>query len=62
MPRRLILSCTERPGDVAIEVKRAAKIRTKELRSLKTFAKDYPMASLYIGGETTIYIDDINLN
>jgi len=58
------LSCTERPGDVAIKVKRAAKIRTKELRSLKTFAKDYPMASLYMfyGGETTIYIDDINLN
>ena len=58
------MSCTERPGDVAIKVKRAAKIRTKELRSLKTFAKDYPMASLYMfyGGETTIYIDDINLN
>lgn len=50
-------------GIIAIEVKRAAKIRTKELRSLKVFGKDYPMASLYMfyGGETTMYIDDITL-
>ncbi len=50
-------------GIIAIEVKRAAKIRTKELRGLKAFGKDYPMASLYMfyGGETTMYIDDIIL-
>ena len=50
-------------GIIAIEVKRAAKIRTKELRGLKAFGKDYPMASLYMfyGGETTMYIDDITL-
>ena len=50
-------------GIIAIEVKRAAKIRRKELRGLRAFAKDYPMASLYMfyGGETTLYIDDITL-
>ncbi len=50
-------------GIIAIEVKRAAKIRTKELRGLKAFAKDYPMASLYMfyGGEITMYIDGITL-
>ena len=50
-------------GIIAIEVKRAAKIRTKELRGLKAFGKDYPMASLYMfyGGETTMYIDDVTL-
>jgi len=51
------------PGIIAIEVKRAAKVRTRELRGLKAFARDYPMASLYMfyGGETTLYIDDITL-
>ncbi|MCK5681768.1 ATP-binding protein, partial [bacterium] len=33
-------------GLIAIEVKRAAKIRTKDLRGLKLFAKDYPQATL----------------
>ncbi len=50
-------------GIIAIEVKRAAKIRNKELRGLKAFGRDYPMASLYMfyGGETTMYIDNITL-
>ena len=50
-------------GIIAIEVKRAAKIRSKELRGLKAFGRDYPMASLYMfyGGETIMYIDDITL-
>ena len=50
-------------GIIAIEVKRAAKIRTRELRGLKAFARDYPMASLYMfyGGNTRMYIDDIAL-
>jgi len=50
-------------GLIGIEVKRAAKIRTKELRGLKAFAKDYPMASLYMfyGGDKKLYIDNITL-
>jgi len=50
-------------GIIAIEVKRAAKIRTKELRGLKAFGRDYPIASLYMfyGGDTRMYIDDITL-
>ena len=50
-------------GLMAIEVKRAAKIRSKELRGLKSFARDYPMASLYMfyGGDERMYIDDITL-
>lgn len=50
-------------GLVAIEVKRAAKIRNKEFKGLKAFAKDYPMASLYMfyGGETKMYVDNITL-
>ncbi len=35
-------------GIIAIEVKRAAKICSKELRGLKVFAKNYPMASRYM--------------
>ncbi len=50
-------------GIIAIEVKRAAKIRRKELRGLKAFARDYPTASLYMfyGGDTRMYLDDITL-
>ncbi len=50
-------------GIIAIEVKRAAKIRAKELRGLKAFGRDYPMASLYLfyGGDTRMYIDNITL-
>jgi len=50
-------------GLIAIEVKRAGKIRSRDLRGLKAFAQDYPMASLYIfyGGETKLFIDNITL-
>ncbi|HHB75885.1 MAG TPA: ATP-binding protein [Desulfobulbus sp.] len=50
-------------GIIALEVKRAAKIRSKELRGLKAFVRDYPMASLYMfyGGGTRMYIDGITL-
>ncbi len=50
-------------GVIAIEVKRAAKIRSKELRGLKAFGRDYPIASLYMfyGGDTRRYIDDVTL-
>ncbi|MEA2116462.1 MAG: ATP-binding protein [Thermodesulfobacteriota bacterium] len=50
-------------GLIAIEVKRAAKIRTKELRGLKAFARDYPQASLYMfyGGDRKMFIENITL-
>jgi len=50
-------------GIIAIEVKRAAKIRNNELRGLKAFARDYPMASLYLfyGGDKEMFIDNIAL-
>jgi len=50
-------------GLIAIEVKRAGKIRSRDLRGLKAFAQDYPMASLYMfyGGETKLFIDNITL-
>jgi len=50
-------------GLIAIEVKRAAKIRTKELRGLKAFARDYPQASLYLfyGGDKKMFIENITL-
>ncbi|HHL35510.1 MAG TPA: ATP-binding protein [Desulfobulbaceae bacterium] len=50
-------------GIIAIEVKRAAKIRSRDFRGLKAFGRDYPMASLYMfyGGDTKMYIDNITL-
>jgi len=51
-------------GLIAIEVKRAAKIRSKEFRGLKAFAKDYPMATklyMFYGGDTKLFIDGITL-
>ena len=50
-------------GLIAIEVKRAAKIRTKDLRGLKLFAHDYPQATLFLfyGGDKEIFVDNINL-
>ncbi len=40
-------------GIVAIEVKRAAKIRRQDLHGLKAFIHDYPMAKafLFYGGK-----------
>lgn len=50
-------------GLIAVEVKRAAKIRTKELKGLKAFARDYPQASLYMfyGGDKKMFIENITL-
>ncbi|MBU8848545.1 MAG: AAA family ATPase [Desulfobacterales bacterium] len=50
-------------GLIGIEVKRAAKIRSREFKGLKTFAKDYPMATLYMfyGGDKKKRIGDIEL-
>ncbi len=50
-------------GIIAIEVKRTARIRARDLRGLKAFARDYPMATLYLfhGGDTRSYLDGITL-
>lgn len=50
-------------GLIGIEVKRSDKIRNREFRGLKTFAKDYPMASLYLfyGGDKRRTVKDIKL-
>jgi predicted AAA+ superfamily ATPase len=50
-------------GLIAIEVKRAAKIRSKEFRGLKAFSRDYPQADLYMfyGGNREMFVDNINL-
>ena len=48
-------------GLVAIEVKRSANVHAQDLRALKEFKKDYPMARccLFYGGSTPLYFDDI---
>jgi predicted AAA+ superfamily ATPase len=50
-------------GIHAIEVKRAANIRQRELSGLKAFLKDYPMAKgyLFYGGNRRMYRDGIEL-
>ena len=50
-------------GLIAIEVKRAAKIRSRDLRGLKLFARDYPQALLFLfyGGDQEIFFDNITL-
>jgi len=48
-------------GLIGIEVKRSKKIETDDLKGLKAFQSDYPMAKLYIlyGGEKTLHFDGI---
>ncbi len=48
-------------GLIAFEIKRKRKISTKDLRGLRTFSNDYPMAKLYLlyGGEAPEYHDNI---
>jgi predicted AAA+ superfamily ATPase len=48
-------------GLMAIEVKRSKKIDSADLKSLKAFKADYPVAKLYIfyGGERRLYFDEI---
>jgi predicted AAA+ superfamily ATPase len=50
-------------GLIAIEVKRASSIRSRELSGLKTFAKDYPESTRYMfyGGKRRKFRDDIAL-
>lgn len=50
-------------GLIAIEAKRAAKIRSHDLKGLKAFSKDYPQAALYMfyGGERKLFINNIKL-
>lgn len=50
-------------GLIAIEVKRASQIRSNEFKGLKSFARDYPMACLYMfyGGKKKKTIGDIKL-
>ena len=50
-------------GLIAIEVKRPAYIRSRELSGLKTFAKDYPESTRYMfyGGKKRKFVDGINL-
>lgn len=48
-------------GLIGIEVKRGNKINSTDLKALKTFKSDYPIAKLYIfyGGSQRLYFDDI---
>jgi predicted AAA+ superfamily ATPase len=48
-------------GLIGIEVKRSKKIQTDDLKGLKAFQEDYPMAKLYLfyGGNQRLYFDDI---
>ena len=50
-------------GLVAIEVKRAAMIRQRDLSGLGAFIKDYPMARAYVfyGGDQRRYLKNIEL-
>lgn len=50
-------------GLLAIEVKASQHIHPKDLRGLKEFKKDYPMAKCYLfyGGETPLYFGDITV-
>ncbi|MFP3912356.1 MAG: ATP-binding protein [Desulfobacteraceae bacterium] len=50
-------------GLIAIEVKRSPHVHSKDLRGLKEFRKDYPMARCYLfyGGASPLYVDDITV-
>jgi predicted AAA+ superfamily ATPase len=50
-------------GLIGIEVKRSKRIDKRDLKSLKTFKLDYPVAKLYIfyGGEKNLYFNDIEV-
>lgn len=48
-------------GLIAIEVKRSKNIQSNDLKALKAFKTDYPIAKLYIfyGGSCRLYFDNI---
>jgi len=50
-------------GLVAIEIKRAQSIRKSDLKSLKLFFQDYPMANVYMlyTGDQELFIDGIKI-
>ncbi|GAB6061121.1 ATP-binding protein [Desulfonatronum parangueonense] len=50
-------------GLIAIEVKRTATIRPKDIRGLRAFLHDYPMAKAYVfyGGRERRYLDEIEV-
>jgi predicted AAA+ superfamily ATPase len=50
-------------GLIAIEIKRAAKIRNREFKGLKAFSKDYPQAAMYMfyGGDKKLFVNNIKL-
>ena len=50
-------------GIKAFEVKRKGKVRIEDLRGLKAFLSDYPMAQSYFiyGGEKRFFIDNIEI-
>jgi predicted AAA+ superfamily ATPase len=50
-------------GLIAIEVKRSHTIHSKDLTAMRTFAEDYPEATLFIfyGGRQREYRDNIQI-
>lgn len=48
-------------GLIAIEVKRSKKVYLDDLKALKAFSADYPIAKLYLfyGGNERLYFNDI---
>ncbi|MCB1115737.1 MAG: ATP-binding protein [Chlamydiia bacterium] len=48
-------------GVIGVEVKRSKTIQPKDLKGLRAFKKDYPLAKLYIfyGGSHRLYFDEI---
>lgn len=50
-------------GLIAVEVKSSPHVHPKNLRGLKEFKKDYPVAKcfLFYGGDTPLYFDDIHV-
>jgi len=50
-------------GLIAIEVKRSAYVHSRNLRGLKEFKKDYPIARCYLfyGGSTPLFMGDITV-
>ena len=50
-------------GLIAIEVKRSGHVHSRDLRGLKEFKKDYPVARCYLfyGGAAPLYVDDITV-
>lgn len=50
-------------GFIAIEVKRAAKIRNQDFKGLKAFSREYPEAAMYMfyGGDKKLFVNNIKV-